>query len=170
MGSLDELRQGWMNYSPEAYTAMANKLPRKSRARFAAVALECCLDRLPGQAQLFDIVRIGKNPERWDQAHLAFDRLRRDVTLKYEAHSPRSDDPCYALLFVGENAARVIYNATAPADPFDDDSVEWFFRVLADLAKVLNDQDLADRIWQQFLETLEAGEGYMSREPRYLDE
>lgn len=164
MGSLDELRTEWMNCSPEAYTAMANKLPRKSRARFAAVALEFCLDRLPGQAQLFDIVRIGKNPEHWDQAHVAFDRLRRDVTLKYEAQSPRSDDPCYALLFVGENAARVIYNATSPADPFDDDSAEWLFRVLANLAKVLNAQDLADRVWRQFLETLESDEGYLSRQ------
>lgn len=164
MGGVDELRLEWMNYSPEAYTTMANKLPKKFRARFAAVALECCLDRMPGQAQLFDIVRIRKNPERWDQAHLAFEGLRRDVTLKYEAQSLRSDDPCYALLFVGENAARVIYNATAPADPFDDDSVEWLFRVLADLAKVLNAQDLANHVWRQFLETLETDEGYMSCE------
>jgi len=32
MGSLDELRQEWMNYSSEASTTMANKLPKKSRA------------------------------------------------------------------------------------------------------------------------------------------
>jgi hypothetical protein len=62
---------------------------------------------LPGEELLFDIVRIGKDPERWDQAHLAFDALR-DVTLKCEARTPRSDDPCYALLFVGENAAKVV--------------------------------------------------------------
>ncbi len=158
MGSLEELRQKWMNYSPEAYKAMANQLPKRACARFAAVALEYCLERLPGQAQLFDIVRIGKDPERWDQAHLAFDALR-DVTLKCEARTPASDDPGYALLFVGENAAKVIYNATSPVDPFDDDSAEWLFRVLADLAQILRSQDLADRVWRQFHETLETADG-----------
>jgi hypothetical protein len=45
----------------------------------------------------------------------------------------------------------------------------WFFRVLADLAKALNAQDLANRVWRQCLETLETDEGDMSCEGALRD-
>ena len=64
---------------------------------------------------------IGLTRRSWPEAHRAFDDVR-DVTLQFERAQRSGTDPTYKLLFVAENAAKVLYNAAKMPAPFDADS------------------------------------------------
>jgi hypothetical protein len=64
---------------------------------------------------------IGATPRSWGDAHRAFSDVR-DATLQFDQAQTPGSDPTYQLLFVAENTAKVIYNATNPIGPFDASS------------------------------------------------
>jgi len=68
----------------------------------------------------------------------------RELTLAAERGSVSPKDPRYLLLFVAENSARVIYNASRPPDPFDDDSAEWLLRSMSKFLNALPDSDRSE--------------------------
>jgi hypothetical protein len=147
METPEDLRRAWHREDLAACSDLAVGLSADALAIFAGAALKACLAELPGPQELSAIAEVGKDRRRWSEAHLAFDAAR-DLTLKYEESTPSTDDPNYVLLFVAENAARVIYNATSPSDPFDDDSATWLLRSLARFVRVTGSAELEHRVWQ----------------------
>jgi hypothetical protein len=147
MDKVEELRSAWRNQSFDACERIAATLSRKAQARFGTAALRACLAYEGGPEELFNVVRIGDEPEAWDQAHAAFDAVR-DLTLARERVGASGSDPGYLLLFVGENTARVIYNATHPRDPFDDDSCAWLLKCLAQFVHFAASDELERHIWE----------------------
>ena len=94
----------------------------------------CCATIDCKEKEVLDVVAVGSQPSKWTRGHEAFDQVR-VRTLEVERDllvSPKSEtSPGYLLLFVAENAARLLYNATSPVDPFDADSGSSFFRSLS---------------------------------------
>lgn len=149
MDAIDDLRQGWLRENREACAALAAQLSCQAKPIFASEALAACLDAVPGHDELSQVVRIGQDRGRWAEAHLAFNSVR-TLTLKSERETQDSSDPHYVILFVAENAAKVIYNATSPPDPFDDDSAAWLLLVLAQMARCTRSTQLEENVWHSF--------------------
>jgi hypothetical protein len=149
MENIEGLRQEWLKENLASCATLAAKLAVERQPAFAAAALAACLVAVNGPEQLYDVVRIGEEPGRWSQAHLAFDTVR-VLTLQSERCNATSQDPAYMLLFVAENSARVIYNASSPPDPFDEDSAAWLLLVLAQLVRCTQSSSLEESIWQGY--------------------
>jgi hypothetical protein len=153
METLEDLRREWTRMNRTACALLAARLPVEARPRFATTALDVCLRSLSGPTAVSEVVRVGGDPKRWSEAHVAFDAVR-SLTLECEKRVRPSRDPQYCLLFVGENAARLIYNATSPPDPFDADSTEWLFITLANFLDAVGSRELEDRVWRCLLRSL----------------
>jgi hypothetical protein len=154
MEPLEELRRRWQSEDMKACTVLAARLPAEAAVVFAGTALAACLATLPEQQkELSDLVGIGEDRGRWAQAHAAFDAVRR-LTLERERGAVTSQDPTYIVLFVAENAARVIYNAAGPTDPFDDDSAAWLLLTQAQMVRSTGSSELSDRIWELYRQAL----------------
>jgi hypothetical protein len=91
------------------------------------------------------VIAMGAEPKRWREAHRAFQAVR-SVTLREEA-SP-SDRIYYLLLLLAENAAKTVYNASGPQDPFDADSPWWLAQNALDLSRALADPRIEQELWQ----------------------
>lgn len=53
-----------------------------------------------------------------------------------------------ALLYVAENTAKVIYNATGSKDSFDRDSGAWLVRCSKEFADVVDDEVFTEELWR----------------------
>lgn len=147
MKSPDELMRRWLGEDFSSCALLAEMISQNARTTLATMALEECLIVTSAPNEVHAVVHIGKHPELWSTAHRAFDAVR-DLTLRYEQTSHGMHSAYYALLFVAENAARVIYNATSPPDPFDDDSAAWLLMCLAQLVNQTGTPNLRGRLWQ----------------------
>jgi hypothetical protein len=102
-------------------------------AHFATHVLELCAattQNAPGPVD--GVIQAGQ--KNWGVGHRAFDAVR-DLVLQIEHAGEESRESGFLLLFVAENAARVIYNASSPADPFDDDSPAYFMAAVSDFMR-----------------------------------
>jgi hypothetical protein len=119
------------------------------RPRWALTILESIVKRTKIKSVPIEhIIEIAKQPEKWKEAHGAFDKLR-ESTLKLEKLKVRSIEQdlllCHVLL--AENVAKVIYNSTNPPDEFDEDSGWWIVPCVKDIIDVLNDDAFAQSMW-----------------------
>jgi len=143
----DDLRNRWLSADLAACGTLASRLSGSELARFAGDGLASCCNALPSvPSEILGVVKIGRGD--WSRGHAAFDAVRH-LTLDAEARrAPKT--PAYLLLFVAENAARVIYNATTPGDPFDDDSGAWLVLTMAQFTRSLPESqshELSSLLW-----------------------
>ena len=125
------------------YRLMKPLSPAAQVARAVAVLERCCAVQ-PQVPQLQQVLEIGREPARWSEGHKAF-RAVRQLTL-LEERTPTTK-PYEALLFVGEIAAKIIYNASGCSAPFDEDSPWWLPRCALDFCKAVDDQAFTDALW-----------------------
>ena len=78
----------------------------------------------PGITEVAAILESGRDRVRWVQGHAVFDAARRRYL-----REPRGT-PTAAVLNFAELVAKVVYNATDPPGPFDEDS-GWYIGPLA---------------------------------------
>jgi hypothetical protein len=93
-------------------------LPIAERPKWAArvLAAACGDRRLP--RELRRVLDIAADPSRWREAHDVFTAVRL-LTLEQEKAGAGRDRKLEALLYLAENTAKVIYNATGAPAPFD---------------------------------------------------
>src|SRR5262249_42468352 len=108
-------RAGWAIYQA---------IPGRLRPGWAADILELSCSRL---AAVPDPVRavaeIGRDPQRWPEAYAAFSAVRKLTLAEERSHA---GGVVYELvLFVAENVAKVVYNASGEPAPFDYDCGYW---------------------------------------------
>ena len=96
----------------------------KQRPAWAARILAVALSRVDAPAAAHFVLELAADEDRWGEAHAAFDAVR-DLTLKQERAGAQRDELLYGVLFVAENCAKVIFNASGRPAPFDHDSGWW---------------------------------------------
>ena len=136
----DALRAGQLIYQA---------IPVASRPSWAGAVLEVCKERHGPVAEVEAVGELAWIEEEWPKGHEAFTRARL-LTLAYE--SGDKDDPVYeALLFVAENAAKVIYNASGRSAPFDRDCGTWLVVNARNMVEVVKEERFERRVWQALL-------------------
>lgn len=140
-----DLRSRWLSGDALKVGAeLLEPLTPADRAHRASAVLEVCLGAEPAPEPLRKVLEISHNPDRWPEAHSAFQAVR-DLTLAEERS--RTSQAYYCLLFVAENAAKTVYNASDPVGPFDSDSPFWLARCARQFVSVVGDKILEDGIW-----------------------
>lgn len=126
----------WFTWDHSACLAVASCITAEDFVAVAVEGLELCCSAVANPPQAVQAVaRVGRSD--WGRGHDAFDAVRQ-LTLAMELIEPRPrPDPSYLLLFVAENAARMIYNASGTKYPFDDDSGAWLIRAFRQFAQSL---------------------------------
>lgn len=116
------------------------------------ILAECCqsVDVVPSEVQA--VLTLTKDESMWRRGHAVFDLLR-SLTLRVEHGEERVPATTQGLLYVAENTAKVAYNASSPADPFDADSASWIVANVYWIAQRHTDPDFRQRIWRAVLPT-----------------
>jgi hypothetical protein len=147
---LPDAARSWQQGEPlVAGRLIFENLPNDLRVAWASDILKLALRRGGVRfAPIDDVLRIAQKPLRWKDGHRAFDKLRRS-TLALEGGHARSDEDRVILhqLYLAENVANVIYNATDPRDAFDEDSGWWVVACLRDLVDFWKDDEFAGAAW-----------------------
>jgi hypothetical protein len=136
----------WCKWDISACLAVASCI---SADRFVSLAVEgleiCCSAVETSPHEVRAVAKVGRSD--WSRGHDAFDAVR-ILTLAAEKIPPahRAD---HLLLFVAENAARMIYNASGTKRPFDDDSGGWLIRTFGEFTESLPQSrrtDIAEKL------------------------
>jgi hypothetical protein len=83
---------------------------------------------------------LASDESSWPLAHAAFSNVRA-VTLIEEKAPGTLNRRSARLLFVAENAAKVIYNASQAPAPFDQDAGWWLAKCFADFLAVIKEPE-----------------------------
>ena len=114
----------------------------------AVGVLKACSGATSPVAEVEHVLDLSKDRSRWFDAKEAFSAVR-DLTLKEEK---RPTNRRYALLlYVAENVAKTIYNASRQSAPFDEDSPFWIPLCARDLARVVGEPGFEDRVWSEII-------------------
>ena len=117
------------------------------RPRWASSALDVAREIVGSLPEVDELVALASAPERWPQARAIFDRLRQ-LTLRCERQED-GDLRLKGLLYLAENAAKVIYNASRAPAPYDHDAGWWIVSCLAHLLDVVGTTpEIRDRAWR----------------------
>lgn len=119
-------------------------LPPAEQVARAIAVLDQCRSRWQPIAPIDRVATVGRDPTRWHEGHDVFDDVR-SLTLLEERL--RTSDVYRALLYVGEIAAKIIYNASGSPAPFDADSPWWLASNARAFATSLNDAQVSRAIW-----------------------
>ena len=114
------------------------------RVERGAAVLRICVSRVPAPPEVAHILTLANDRDRWREAHDAFSSVR-GLTLG-EARRPTSAAHS-ALLYVAENVAKTVYNASGAPAPFDNDSPWWIASCARSLATALGDPHFAHLLW-----------------------
>lgn len=142
----DAMRVGWTTYEA---------LSDQGRVQLAAELLATSCQLLPAVPPAIGrVLSIAQDGSRWREAHEAF-RGVRALTLKH-ASRDRPDRIYEAALYVAENAAKVIYNASHEPAPFDYDAGYWLVGCAHTLAMVSGEPELKDKFWAVVVAVLQS--------------
>jgi hypothetical protein len=120
-------------------------IPVDDRPKWAAGILYACCGRVSSVPKpISDVLDLAEDSAKWKLAHDAFSGVRQ-LTLAAERRPIEKLDNL--LLYVAENAAKVIYNASGSSAPFDRDSGAWLVRCAKDFADCLNDSSFTVSLW-----------------------
>lgn len=123
------------------------RLPQEARPKWAAEVLATCSAELPSvPAAVTRVISMGRSrwSSRWRSGHAAFHAIRR---LTLQSQQQLDHDTAGLILYVGENAAKVIYNASNPDAPFDEDAGAWLVECAHQFATRVADGEFFDRLW-----------------------
>jgi len=121
--------------------------PRESTLRpaWAAEILDLACSQLPAvPIPVQAVAAIARDPKRWREARAAFDAVRSLTLAEERLHAGGRVYAC--LLYVAENAAKVVYNATGPLAQFDVDCGNWLVVCMRQFADAIGSPEFADRV------------------------
>jgi hypothetical protein len=125
---LDEARGCWKGGDYlNAGKALFTRVPAPKRGEWACRVLRDAAPAgrfaVPAVQELLDLC---ENPQPGHSAKAVFSSIRAS-TLKLERLSSRTreQDVLLDYLYLAENVAKVVYNATQPHNPFDEDAGWW---------------------------------------------
>jgi hypothetical protein len=124
-------------------------LPTEVRPKWASRILRLVIERSGVRfSPIEQVLRIADHAKGWRNARGAFSALRK-ATLDLERLQTRSKEQNLLLchLYLAENVAKVIYNATDPPDEFDEDSGWWVVSCLKSVLDLLNDDQFSKVAW-----------------------
>jgi hypothetical protein len=130
----DRLRRAaeyWGSGQPlEAGKLIYDSLPTEDRPRWASGILQLVLARSGIRSSLFDqVLHVATHQAMWGDGHRAFSMLRASTLKLDELERTRGltedEELLSSVLSLAELVAKVTYNATSPADDFDEDSGWW---------------------------------------------
>jgi len=94
------------------------------------------------------VLAVGRDGRSWGRAHDIFSEVRREVLrLEDLPRLSREERVVLRLLFVAEQVAKVVYNATDPEDPFDEDSGWWIAECFKGYLDLLRGNDSLAVAW-----------------------
>ena len=138
-------REAWDAAPLAAGVAIYSCVPKECRSQWAASILAACCRRIGSVPKpVEDVIELATDPERWKLAHGAFSDVRQ-LTIDAERGPIGKLDHC--LLYVAENTAKVIYNASGSSAPFDRDSGAWLVRCAKEFADCENDPTFTLSLW-----------------------
>jgi hypothetical protein len=138
-------REAWNGDPLNAGVAIYSCLPKDRRPEWAANILTACCRRVRAVPKpIAHVIDLASAPEKWKLAHDAFSEVRR-LTLDAERQPIETLD--HYLLYVAENTAKVIYNASGSSAPFDRDSGAWLVRCAKEFADCANDPPFTASLW-----------------------
>jgi len=123
------------------------------RPMWASRLLRAVVQRTEIKSPSIDaILVISENVADWNNAHRAFSFVR-EATLKLEEIQGRSihQELLLAQLYLAENVAKVVYNATNPPDPFDEEAGWWLAVCLKRVLDLLADPSFEEFIWSKLV-------------------
>lgn len=144
---IDEAFSQWSSGNPlEAGRLIYEQIPNAKRPVWAAAVLAECRRLIPSVSEIDAVYEIALTPSRWHEAHAAFSAVR---GLTLEAERSKSTDPIYkGVLYIAENTAKVIFNASGKPAPFDHDSGWWLVSNLRHVVDKLNDSEFELKAWR----------------------
>lgn len=130
-------------------------LPNGAAPAWAADILDLCRLRAGSLPVVNEVAAIARDPSRWHQAHAAFTAVRGQLLAA--ERNPAADRARICLLHLAENTAKVTYNASAPAPPydtarpapFDADAGWWVAENVRSLAAHLRDPAFEAQAWDR---------------------
>lgn len=138
-------REAWNADPLAAGVAIYSSVPEDRRPEWAANILTACCRRVRAVPKpIAHVIDLASAPGKWKLAHEAFSGVRQ-LTLDAERRPIAYLDHC--LLYVGENTAKVIYNASGSSAPFDRDSGAWLVRCAKEFADCENDPSFTAALW-----------------------
>jgi len=111
----------------ESGRVLFENLPKDEQVTWAVAILDFTTEWLDvWMCGIWELKRVARKRRRWRAAHQAFTKIR-GTTLRLERRKTLTpvQERMLCQCFVAENVAKVIYNATDPIDPFDEDSGWW---------------------------------------------
>jgi hypothetical protein len=121
--------------------------PTQQVARAGAV-LEACAAWVHGPKPVAQVIELAKNPSRWREGHDAHSAVR-DLTLAEERAS--TSKAYEALLFVAENVAKTIFNASGQSAPFDKDAPWWISSCARTLVVEVGERSCEEDVWEALI-------------------
>ena len=156
MASLDrsELRAMWAGgRALDAGRLVFESIPRAGQPAWAGRLVALCRPLAPRMAPVENVLAIAADPARWDEAHAAF-RAVRAWTVRFERPGAPRGPIALGVLLLAELTAKVAYNASAPVDPFDEDSGWWLAANLRDVVEQAADAGFEERAWRALTDDL----------------
>jgi hypothetical protein len=133
--------------SLEAGRVLFEAMPAEERPSWAGTILQFCCDHAPTvPAEVAAVLELTRKRSEWHRGHKVFDALRR-LTLRIERNEVPADTMLRGIVGVAENVAKVTYNATSPADPFDADSGWWIVSNVYWILQRIADKAFSDGAW-----------------------
>ena len=133
----------------EAGRSLFEAIKPSERAKWAVAVLRLAQERSTLVSQSIQhLLRISDDSGNWPLAKQVFSTLRAEV-LKLERLQTLTDaqEEGILCLYLAENVAKVLYNATNPPDEFDEDSGWWVAGCLRRYVDHLNDDEFTRKAW-----------------------
>ena len=138
-------REAWNADPLGTGVAVYSRVPNDHRPEWAASILHACCGRVSTNPKPIEhVMHLAPDSANWKLAHDAFSGVRQ-LTLAAERRPIENTD--HYLLYVAENAAKVIYNASGSSAPFDQDSGAWLVRCAKEFADCVNDPTFTTSLW-----------------------
>ncbi|MDO8526735.1 MAG: hypothetical protein Q7T03_03495 [Deltaproteobacteria bacterium] len=147
---LEEALKNWkIGHGLVSGRLVFESIPPEDRPSWAVNVLEFATSFGSVTPEIKTVLEVANNPSKWKDAHHVFSLIRR-ITLQEENSKEECKKIQLEILYLAENVIKVIYNATNPSDPFDDDSGWWIGSCLRSLVDLINDQNVAEKAWLIF--------------------
>jgi hypothetical protein len=149
--TLHELRQKWLEANQALIVGrrLFEEIPSRRRPGWARHVLKVCCERLGSTPEIDVVLDVAGQSGRWSEGHQAFGLVRRATLREQTKGYPSLERE--VLLLLAEAVAKATYNATAPIDPFDDDSDWWVAANAAHLARLCKDEHFTGAVWEALI-------------------
>jgi len=128
-----------------AAAILTDRIPNRRKPIWAADILDIVGDYFDLPAPGTELRQVARVPARWSEGAILFERARKK-TLAFEKDADRSNLAVATMLAI-ENAAKVIALASGRYS-YDPDSAEWLVACALDVAELVGNVGLKDRVWE----------------------